>query len=314
MAVNYPFPIDPQYTAIAIAYQNRSLIGSQVLPMTPVASKRFNWIRHTLSEGFTPPADYVGRKSKPNQISFTGTEETNTTADYALDDPIPRDDIEASNIPGFDLQGRSTEYLTNLLELAHEKRIADKVFNPDTYPAANKDILSGTSQFNDPTSNPIEYLLEKLDGLVMRPNVLVFGQDSWRQTRQNPNVVEYVKGTGIATGGQRGMISREQFAEALEVEQILVGQGWINSAVRGQTPALNRVWGKHISMIYRDVLAGPQRGTTFGMCAMFGNKIAGTIEDPDVGMRGGIRVRAGWSVADIITAPDLGYFIEDAVA
>jgi len=221
MTSNYPFPVNNEYTAVAIAYMNRALIADEVLPITPVP-KKFTWIKHTKEEGFTPPDDKVGRKSAPNQVSFTGAEQTSSTEDYALEDPIPQDDIEANNIPGYDVLGKSTEFVMNLLMLRREKRVADLVFNADTYPADNKVTLSGTAQYSDYTnSNPMDDLLTRLDIPLMRPNVLTFGNDAWRVFRQHPRVVEYVKATGAGSDAQ-GMVSRQQVAEALEVDTILV--------------------------------------------------------------------------------------------
>lgn len=313
MASNYPFPINNEYTAVAIAYMNKQLIADDVLPITPV-SKKFTWIKHTKEEGFSPPDDKVGRKSRPNQVSFSGAEETSSTEDYALDDPVPQDDIDANNIPGYDVLGKSTEFLMNLLMLRREKRVADLVFAAATYPTANKVTLTGTGQYSDYTnSNPISDLLTRLDVPLMRPNLVVFGNDAWRVVRQHPKVVEYVKATGAGADAQ-GMVTREQFADALEVERIVVGQGWINTAAKGQPANFVRVWGKHIAMLYRDVLAGPQRGITFGMTGQWGTRIAGNIADPHIGMRGGVINRVGWSHKEIVTAADLGYLVSNAVA
>lgn len=313
MTANYPFPVNNEYTAIAIAYMNSTLIADQVLPITPVA-KKFTWILHTKEEGFSPPDDRVGRKSAPNQVSFTGSEQTDSTEDYAFDDPIPQDDIDVNNIPGYDVVGKSTEYLMNLLMLKREKRVADLVFNAATYAAANKVQLSGTAQYSDyANSNPVSGLLGYLDAPLMRPSLMVMGNDSWRIVRQHPKVVEAIKGTGAGAGAS-GTVTREQFAELLEIDQLVVGQGRLNTAQKGQTPNIVRVWGKHISMHYRDVLAGPQRGVTFGFTGQSGTAIAGSQADPDIGMRGGQRNRVGWSHKEVVSAADLGFFVQDAVA
>jgi len=50
------------------------------------------------------------------------------------------------------------------------------------------------------------------------------------------------------------------------------------------------------------------------MTGQWGSRIAGNIADPDIGMRGGVKNRVGWSHKEIITAPDLGYLIANAVA
>ena len=100
-----------------------------------------------------------------------------------------------------------------------------------------------------------------------------------------------------------------------QLDEILVGEGWVNTARRGQAPTLARVWGKHCALLYRDGMADTRGGrTTFGFTAQWGERIAGSIPDKDIGLRGGERVRVGESVAELITAGDLGYFLQDAVA
>ncbi len=47
------FPIQPELTAIAIAYKNRSLIADQVLPRVPVGKQDFKYLKFNLADGFT---------------------------------------------------------------------------------------------------------------------------------------------------------------------------------------------------------------------------------------------------------------------
>ena len=72
--------------------------------------------------------------------------------------------------------------------------------------------------------------------------------------------------------------------------------------------------GQPRSFICRNKEADTQAGVTFGLTAEYGDKVGGVIEDADVGMRGGIRVRAGESVKELITAGDLGYFVQNAIS
>jgi hypothetical protein len=54
-------------------------------------------------------------------------------------------------------------------------------------------------------------------------------------------------------------------------------------------------------------------GITFGLTAQYGSKISGRIEDPDVGLQGGFRVRTGERIKELIVAQDVGYLVQDAV-
>lgn len=306
-----PFPVDPKLTAIAIAYRNPdiALIADDVLPRTPT-DVDFKYLLFDKGQGFTVPDAKVGRKSMPNEIDFTANEVVDRIVDYGLDDIIPNEDIEADN-QGIDPKGMAVAYLTNLVNLAREQRVASLVFNNASFPTENKATLSGTAQWNDQTnSNPLNAISDALDVPIMRPNIAVFGQQTWTVLRRHPKLVQAVMGTAQGAG----MITRQQFADLFELQSVYVGQGYINTAKKGQAIALGRVWGKHAAFLYRDRAAGPQQGATFGFTAQAGDKIAGEIDEPKIGLKGAVRVRSGERVKELICASDLGYYFENAIA
>ena len=304
-----PFPIDPELTAIAIAYRNPALIADEVLPIVPVGKQEFKFWKFDLAQGFTVPDTKVGRRGAPNEIEFNATEQTDSTVDYGLDDKIPQSDID--NAPqNYDPVGHAVEGIMNLVKLGREKRTADIVFNAATYASGYKETLSGSSQFDDPNSTPIKTIADALDKMIMRGNVMVIGQAAWSVLRRHKDIVSAVLGNA----GEKGMVSRQAVAELFELDDVLVGRGWLNIAKKGQTPSLSRVWGKHIALLYRDRLANTQRGTTFGYTARFGDAVAGQWEDKNIGLRGGVVVRAGESVKEVIAANDLGYFLENVIS
>ena len=90
--------------------------------------------------------------------------------------------------------------------------------------------------------------------------------------------------------------------------------GWVNTARPGQALSNARAWGKHMAMFYQDPLSGPFDMPSFGYTVPWGEPIAGALEDKNMGMRGGVFVRYGESVAEVIAAPSLGYFFQNCVA
>ena len=305
-----PFPVNPILTAIALAYRNPdvALIADQVLPRTPV-SQEFKWLAYDLAQGFTVPDTKVGRKSTPNEVEFAATEIFDKTEDHGLDDLVPNEDIEADN-QGIDPLGMATTYLTNLVNLAREQRVASKVFNAASFATNKQATLSGSSQWSDKGSDPVAAIGDALDVPIMRPNIGILGQQTWTALRRHPLIVQAIKGTAQGSG----MVSRQEFADFFELQELLIGAGFVNQAKRGQNTKLARVWGKHAAFIYRDRAAGAQGGVTFGFTGEFGNKIAGTLDEPKTGLTGSVRVRVGERVKEIICAPDLGYYFQNAVA
>lgn len=313
MATPASFPIQPQLTAIALAYRNKRLIADDVLPRVGVSSPDFKYLKHTMAEGFTLPDTKVGRRSAPNEVEFSATEASASTQDYGLDDPVPNSDIEAAQSAGagVDPVARATEGVTNLIALDREVRAATLVFDANQYAAANKATLSGTSQWSDfANSDPTTAILNAMDGMVMRPNIMIIGQAVFTKLRTHPKVVQAFYGNAATAG----VVPREFLAQLLELEAVYVGEGFLNTAKKGQAATMARVWGKHCALIYRDQLADTQRGTTFGFTAEFGSRVAGAEYDSKIGLRGGQRVRVGESVKEVITANDLGYLFTNAVA
>lgn len=313
MAVNTPkqapFPIDPFLTGIAIAYRNNTLIADSVLPRTPVGKQTFKWWEYEKAEGFTVPETLVGRKGVPNEVEFGATEKESSVKDYGLDDVVPNDDIENAP-PGYNPLARATERTMDLVLLGREKRVSDLVFNLNTYDSTLRETLAGTSQWSHASSDPKGQILDALDKTIMRPNVLVLGQTVYTALRQNPSLVS----AALGNSGTQGLLNRQQIAELLEVEEVIVGQGFINIASPGQPPNMVRVWGKHAALIHRNRLADTQGGATFGFTAQWGGRVAGPIPEPKIGLRGAVRVRAGESVKELVVAKDLGYFFQNAVA
>lgn len=306
-----PFPTDPVRTAISIAYRNPSYIADGVLPRTPVSAQQFKWWKYPIEETFALPSTKVGRKSRPNEIDLTATEEQSKVDDYGLEEPIPQSDIDNSP-KGYDTIDHGAMQLTEYIQLDREKRTADLVFNAANYPSGNKVTLSGNDQWSaaHADSDPIADITAGLAAALIRPNVMVMGEEVWLKLQQHPKIVKAIHGNE----GETGIVARKQVAALFELEEVLVGLARVNTAKKGQTATIARVWGKHCLLAHRNKLANTQRGITFGFTAEFGTRVAGKRPDPDIGLRGGVRVRVGESVKELIVAGQAAYFIQDAVA
>lgn len=308
------FAIQEDLTAVAIMYRNQQMIADNVLPRVTVSSQVFRYNVYAKADGFTLPSTLVGRKGATPEVEWSSTRAESSTFDYGLQDALPVQDIQQAAAQGQDIRLPTAQFVTNLLLLDREVRVASTVFNTAAYAASNRTTLSGTSQWSDYTnSNPLAAIMLALDSCIMRPNIAVFGRDTWRVLRQHPRIIEAIRGTGAGLNSQ-GTVSTQQLADLLELEAIYVGTGWVNTARKGQTPNIVRVWGKHASFLYRDNLATADRGTTFGFTAQWGERFGANFFDVDRGAKGSEVIRVAESVREIVCANDLGYYFENAVA
>ena len=321
---NRPFVVDPVLTAISIGYRNPAAfrIADQVLPRSPVGAEKFKWTVYPLSEAFKVPDARVGRRGRVQQLEFGGEEQTSEVEDFGLESPIPYSDIDAARtareqgVSNFDPEGHAATMLTDTLDNIREVRVAGIVHNLNTYDPTRRVTLAGNSQFSDyANSDPIGVLKTGCEGtLIFPPNTMAMGRSVWSKLSSHPKIVNAVKGNLT----EEGVVTKQQFVDLFSeygITQVLVGDAWYDTAKPGQQVNLQRAWGNHISLLHINPTASVAGGgITFGMTAQYGTKIAARIEDENVGLQGGVRIRNGERVKELVIAKDVGYFIQNAVA
>ncbi len=316
MADDTAFPRDEELTAIAIAYKNPDtvLVQDEIFPKTPVGRREFKYFEYDLARGFSVPDTRVGEHSKVPQIKLTGTEIAAKVVDQGLEIPLTHSDINDAP-KTINPRGHATEQATNLVMLDREIRCASLAFNPASYPAGFKVDVStdlgggaGAEQFTQPGADPLTLLQERLDQCWIRPNHILFGQPAWNAFAKHPKIVS----AAIGNDGTQGRATRQRVAELLEVQRVLVGTGFVNSVKPGKTPVLTRIWGNHVLGFFRDRTVGVTGGITFGLTAQHGTRVAGS-KNIDIGLHGGVAVRAGESVKEFIVASRAAYFFENVV-
>lgn len=311
MSVETPFYYNTKQTAIAIGYENQEFIADKVLPRVPTGnSQKYSWRRYRLNEMFSIPDTTIGRTSDANEVEFGFDEFESSTKDRGLQDPIPQSDIDnASGGNAPDPVNMGTEMLTELILLDRERRVANLVQDPNIYPADQRLVLSSSSQFNDPSSDPINVIMTALDVPIMRPNVMVLNQEAYTKLAMNPKMVAAFNGTN----GSSGVVPPDFMAKLFRLEEVLVGAARYNSNKRGQNAALTRLWGKHISLIRRQNVQLPYT-MTFGVTAQTGTRVGMQYDDPKIGLKGGKRIKVGEQVEEKICGPEFGFFIQNAIA
>ncbi len=320
MSQNRPFVSNAAMTAIAIAYRNPdiAMIADQVMPRVPVSTENFKWLEYPLADAFTIPNTAVSRRGQVPEVEFGATEQAAAVNDYGLQNVLPNSDIEAAaaqraqGLSTFDPRNHATAMLTGLMLLDREVRVAAAVQNSANYAAANvTTIASAGDRFDSDTSDPEAVIDAALNGvLLFRPNTAAMSAQVWQKMRRQPNLVKAVRGTVQADG----KITRQEFADYFEIPNVLIGEAFVNTARPGQPASLSRAWGKHISLLYIDRMANTQGGMTWGFTASFGSRIAGTIPDADVGLKGGEVIRVGERCAELVVAKAAGALIQNAIS
>ena len=307
--------IDQALTNLSVQYKNQAMIWPLVLPLIPVNKRSDKYFIYNKADAFTLADDTVFPKSLPNEMDW-GTQTGNySVTDHAFGDWLPEEVIENADVP-LQPEVDTNDYLNRLLDIAEEARAANLVFNAANYSASNQVTLSGTSQWSNSSSTPIDDIqnaIESCFGPEGRANTLVFGIDTWKALRIHPQILDAVKAATRLQGSGGGVATRDEVATLFEVEQILVGRSRYNQSKQGQTPSYARLWGKHAAALYVEKDPGI-RSITFG--ATFCEQRRQTMRDfdPKRGVKGAHYIKVSWNSAEVVIANDCGYFIQNATA
>ena len=310
-----PFPVDEQLLSLAVAYRNApgSLIADHVMPVIPTGTKRFRWTYFDEGAHFTVPKTFVGRKSQPSIVEVAGVERTHEVIDYGLDDIIPIDDISqaAAAGQGHDPVASAVELLTNLMMLDRERRVANFVQDSNNYKSTlTKTISEAGKKWDKENSDPVDDILSALDKPWVRPNILVLGREVWTVLRRHKKLAQ-----ATVSSAAPGVVTRAQAASVFELDAVLVGDSYINSARPGKAVSLSRAWGNFAALLHvRPGGASHANMPSWGYTARFGDMMVGRFDEQKIGVRGSVVVRLAESCRELVASPSAGFLFQAPTA
>ncbi|MBI5810447.1 MAG: hypothetical protein HZB21_04575 [Deltaproteobacteria bacterium] len=304
--------IDAILTNLSVKYRNGDMIWPLIMPIVQVGKRSDKFFRYNKEDSFKLADDKIGPKSMPNEVDWGITTDNYSVRDHALGDWLPQEVLDNADSP-LQPEVDTNDFLNMLLDVAEEKRVADIVFTSASYPTGNKVTLSGTSQWSDPASNPINDIQTAIEGCFMRANTLVFGIDTWLKLRQHLKIIDAVKASTRQQSSGGGLATQSEVASLFDVERVLIGRSRYISTKEGQTPTYTRLWGKHCSALY--VAPSPGiKSITFGATFSETNRQTQRDFDPKRGIKGAHYLKVAWNSDEKVIASDLGYMVENAVA
>jgi hypothetical protein len=308
--------IDRPLTNFAVEYKNEAFIASQVAPFVPVNNKSDNYVTFNKEDKFSLPEDIRGPKSEANEVTWGTATGTYGCIDRALKDFLS-DSMVANADVNINPEQRTTGFLTDLLLLGYEKRVADLVFTYGNYATSGLRItLTGDDQFSATSSDPIGVVDTAKDACFMEPNTIIMGQEVFNILKRHHQLLDHVKGG--ATSSAPAMISQEIMAEIFGVDRILIGKAKYNANKKGQTASYSRLWGKHLVVAYIDpsvTLDNLSAWKTFRwnqVSTGAGYKVRRYRDEKRGG--GGQVIEVEMSVIEKAVCSDLAYIVKDAVA
>lgn len=320
MAAVSDVQFDGRLTNIAIQYGNTEMIADLVLPPTPVPKKEGVFKKYDKNQRFTLPPAIVGPKSVPNEVNWDVTEDSYACEDYGYQQYLSQEEVDNADAP-IAPRSDTTEFVTNLMLLDREKRVADVVFNAANYDAGNQLDVAGA--WNTLTTDALTQIEAGIDACFMPPNVMVMGIATWRKLSRNEKILAAVKGTlapqklKSAGGVASPAVNQEEMAGYLGLDAVLISRARINTAKEGQAASFTRVWDgpnatKGGAALLRVSAGSALRDVVWG--ASLDWKARRVMTNPtNRGAFGGEEIRVVESSVVKVIAKDVGYLFVDAL-
>lgn len=306
MSLSQARVVDPVQTEYARGWKHPERVGSVLFPPVYVgvaAGKVLEFGRESFALYNARRAP--GAATKRVEFGYEG--KPFALVQDSLESKIPREFArDAQAVPGVDLGFRATNQIMQNLTLSLEVDQAALATNRDNYKIANRTLLSGSSQWSDPTSRPADAIADARNAVRRQcgvyPNVAVAGPLVYRYLKRNPSVLGQFRNLDIVTN--------VALANLLELDVLVEGRAIVADATSG---SFSDVWGNYFVLAYApqkpDGLEQPSFGYTYTM------KDNPFVETPYEDRNAKSWVYGGtYERAPVLTGMDAGFLFENVVA
>lgn len=246
--------IDPILSKVVQGFVVQGHVGHVLFPRVPVPTvggkvimftDRDFKIYHTIRA--------PGSNTKRVDVGYEGADYV--LENHSLEGKLPRENLRDANAlsPTIKLESRAVRKPWNAMMLELEVQQAKLARNPDSYAASNKKVLSGTSMWTDPNSDPIGDVDTSREAIRSQcgidPNRMVLGPAAFTALKNHPKILKRLT---ITADGKA--VTAAMLADLFELDEVVVGKAlyydetidetvdaWGNDAILAYTPEANEL-------------------------------------------------------------------------
>ena len=224
-----------------------SFIADDVFPAVDVPTKSGKF--YSVDGGFSsasPGHDMVmaDGQSSPLLLSTSISKATGWEVDLnGLGCQISKSSAEYAQGNGLNLRQAKAALLARETAINRERLAAAIAFSTTVFTSATP-ALSGPDQWDNAASAPVSIAQDARDSIVQAsgetPDTVIIGYAVYKALRQHPAIVEFSSRTQSSVG----IVTNDDIARALDVENVYVGKAVANSAEENLTATNAYIWGK----------------------------------------------------------------------
>lgn len=307
-------------TEFDLAMDRQGFIGLRVLPVMEVmkASGKFGKIpiEQLLQNRETDRAPGGGY----SRGQWTFEPASYATDEHGAEEPV--DDREAEMYAEyFDAEMVSTQRALDAVLRNQEKRVADLVFNTDTWTGSSLTTAIGTVWSNKSSSTPVDDILgaklKVYGNSGMWPNAVIMARETFLRCRETDQIRDRIASSGAGDSTLAGRITLQQLAQAFDVDQVIVAGSSKNTANEGVSASLSSIWNKTMVMVCRVAQTNDIREPCVGRVFHWGedgSSIGGTVESyRDETVRSDV-IRVRHDVEEQILYTEMGHLLTAALS
>nr|WP_309594671.1 major capsid protein [Moraxella osloensis] len=241
--------IDQVLTTVVQGFVLAENVGRYLFPTVPVTRSGGKVVMFTERDFIVYQTQRAkGSNTKRIDIGYEG--QPYALELHSLEGKVPRENLRDAEqtAPSIKLGVRAVNKAMRGIMLPLEVQQANIARDPNNYPASNKVAMSGTSQWTDPSSNPVGDI-EKGKEVIRQscgtdPNTLVLSPAAFKALKDHPAIAKRLT---ITADGKA--ITAAMLADLFEIDNVVVGKAvkwddienkvvdvWGNDAVLAYTP------------------------------------------------------------------------------
>lgn len=258
-------------------YEGRSnkanlFIGAQVMPLyvADVRSGEYLKINLGQSEALNDDATKIAPGSAYPRVSRKFVSDTFTTTEFGLEEILP-DQTQRDLARFLDVEVAIADMLLSQIQIGHETRVAAASFAANGLTAISG--AGATAAYTEANITsfdlPADVAAAKLElaKVGVLPNTLILSATLFERVRRSTKVQNQMFGV-VATNSTR-LLSEQEVAQAVGVDQVLVGRAPKNSAAKGKSYSGSFIWNDtYIALAH--VVGGEFAAGGFGRSILWG--------------------------------------------
>lgn len=296
-------------TNLSIQYQNDAFIGTRLMPIVNTNGRlAASYYSYGKRDRLAYPDDTMADRANANELNRTRTLANIALTPRALREYVDELTLNNPEQPLNELVEASTNVL-NGIAFKQEQRIAGVVAAAASY-GANTTAIAPADRWDvggDPVSDIIAMGPNIWNGVAGNAKRVGFmSLTVWNVLRKHPRVLDLFK----FNGSSPGIASTDMLKSWFDLDELLIGSAWQDTANEGQAVAVSRsIWPDVFGIV---TVAGSPTLRSVQWGATFQDRAAAEVDTtyaPERGTDGGWYARAKVSDVSAIIAPDAGFLL-----